>query len=80
MTDPLACDRVPEAWPTSVPPVILILAPEAFFNVMIPSIVFSRIPSRDVHRGFDLSEQLPLEEIVIPAARRRFSASDCESF
>jgi len=59
---------------------MVILAPEARFSVMIPSIVFERIPSRDVHRGFDLSEQLPLETMSIPAARRRATASKCESF
>jgi hypothetical protein len=80
MADPLACDRVPAAWPTSVPPVIVILAPEARFSVMIPSTVLERIPSRDVHRGFDLLEQLPLETMEIPAARMRDSASDCVSF
>jgi len=80
MADPLACDRVPEAWPTSVPPVIVILAPEARFSVMIPSIVFTRTPSRDVHRGFNLSEQLPLELMEIPAGRRRATAWACVYF
>ena len=80
MIDPLACDRVPAAWPTSVPPVMVILAPEARFNVMIPSTVFESIPFRDVHRGFDLLEQLPLEIMEIPAARIRDSASVCVSF
>lgn len=80
MIDPLAWDRVPAAWPTSVPPVMVILAPEARFSVMIPSIVLERIPSRDVHRGFDLLEQLPLEITEIPAARMRDSASACVSF
>lgn len=80
MIDPLACDRVPAAWPTSVPPVMVILAPEACFSVMIPSTVLESIPSSDVHRGFDLLEQLPLETMEIPAARIRDSASDCVSF
>ena len=80
MTDPLACDLVPAAWPTSVPPVMMILAPEACFSVMIPSIVFESIPSRDVHRGFDLSEQFPLETTEMPASLMRASASACVSF
>jgi len=80
MADPLACVRVPLLeWPTSVPPVMVMLAPEACFSVMIPSIVFTRIPSRDVQLDFDLSEQLPLEEMSIPAARRRATASACVS-
>lgn len=80
MADPFACDLVPAAWPTSVPPVMTILAPEACFNVMIPSIVLESIPSRDVHRGFDLSEQLPLETTEMPALEIRASASACVSF
>jgi len=59
---------------------MVILAPEALFNVMIPSTVLESIPSRDVHRGFDLLVQLPLETIEIPAARMRDSASACVSF
>jgi hypothetical protein len=80
MANPLACDRVPEACPVSVPPVIVILAPEARFSVVIPSIVLKSTPSRDVHLGFVLSEQLPLEEMEIPTARMRASASACVSF
>lgn len=80
MADPLACDLVPAAWPTSVPPVMTMLAPEAFLSVMIPSIVLESIPSRDVHRGFVLSEQLPLETTEMPASEMRDSASACVSF
>lgn len=80
MADPLACDLVPAAWPTSVPPVMMILAPEAFLSVMIPSIVLESIPSRDVHRRFVLSEQLPLETTEMPASEMRDSASACVSF
>jgi len=81
MADPLACVRVPLLeWPSSVPPVMVILAPEARFSVMIPSIVFTRTPSRDVQLEFDLSEQLPLEVMEIPAGRRRATASGCVSF
>jgi hypothetical protein len=80
ITDPLACEYVPAAWPTSVPPVIVMLAPEAFLSVIIPSTVLESIPSRDVHRGFDLSEQFPLEVIKMPAARMRDSAWACVSF
>ncbi|SRR5258706_9291715 len=80
MTDPLASNRVPAAWPTSVPPVMVILAPEACFSAMIPSTVLEGTPYRDVYRGFDLSGQLPLETMEIPAARMRDSASACVSF
>jgi len=78
--NPLACDLVPPAWPTSVPPVMVILAPEATLSVMIPSTVLESIPSRDVHLQFDLSEQLPLEKTEMPASLMRASAWACVSF
>jgi len=61
--------------PISVPPVIVIEAPDAFFRVITPSITFELIPSSEVHRLFVLSEQPPLEKMSMPTAERREAAS-----
>lgn len=60
---------MPLAWPVSVPPVRLIAQPVAPLSVLTPSTVAELIWSNEVQVALFRSEQPPLDDQLIPAAR-----------